>query len=97
MLEEKDVYDIRDLFDNLDISIRQLAEVSEINEVTLARIRDGKPTYNRTANKLLKVFSKIYERPFYLNKVTGINVAISGRKRSKEVKLGEEQPSKKVA
>src|SRR5260370_6005936 len=97
MLEEKDVYDIRDLFDNLDISIRQLAEVSEINEVTLARIRDGKPTYNRTANKLLKVFSKIYERPFYLNKVTGINVAISGRQRSKEAKLGEEQPSKKVA
>jgi len=96
MLEEMDVYDIRDLFDNLDISIRQLAEVSEINEVTLARIRDGKPTYSRTANKLLKVFSKIYERPFYLNKVTGINVAISGRKKPKEAKLGE-QPSKKVA
>lgn len=86
MLEEKDVYNIRELFDNLDISIRKLAEISEINEVTLARIRDGKPTYSRTANKLLKIFAKIYERPFYLNRVTGINVAVSGKKKVKEVK-----------
>lgn len=82
MLEEKDVYNIRELFDNLDISIRKLAEVSEINEVTLARIRDGKPTYSRTANKLLKVFAQIYKRPFYLHRVTGINVAVSGKKKS---------------
>lgn len=82
MLEEKDAYNIRELFDNLDISIRQLGEVSGINEVTLARIRDGKPTYSRTANKLLKVFAQIYERPFYLHRVTGINVAVSGKKKS---------------
>lgn len=82
-LEEKDAYSIRELFDNLDISIRKLAEVSGINEVTLARIRDGKPTYGRTANKLLKVFAKIYERPFYLHKVAGINVAVSGKKRER--------------
>ncbi len=89
MLEEKDIYDIHDLFDNLDISIRKLADVAQLSEVTLARIRDGKPTYRRTANHLLKVFSGIYERPFYLNKVTGINVAISGRKRMKEERLEE--------
>jgi predicted transcriptional regulator len=89
MLEEKDIYNIHDLFDNLDISIRKLAEISEINEVTLARIRDGKPTYSRTANKLLKVFSKIYERPFYLNRVTGINVAVSGKKKVKESQTKE--------
>lgn len=80
MLEEKDVYNIRELFDNLDISIKKLGEISDMSEVTLARIRDGKPTYGRTANKLLKEFSRIYERPFYLSKVTGINVAVSGRK-----------------
>jgi predicted transcriptional regulator len=83
MLEEKDVYNIRELFDNLDISIKRLGEISDMSEVTLARIRDGKPTYGRTANKLLKEFARIYERPFYLSKVTGINVAISGRKKDR--------------
>jgi len=83
MLEEKEVYSIQDLFDNLDISMRRLAEENKMSEVTLARIRDGKPTYRTTANKLLKIFSEVYERPFYLNKVTGINVAISGKKKER--------------
>jgi hypothetical protein len=83
-LEEMEFYDIQDLFYCLSISMKELAEISGIQKVTLARIRDGKPTYNRTANKLLKVFSKIYERPFYLNRVTGINVAVSGKKKVKE-------------
>jgi predicted transcriptional regulator len=81
MLEEKEVYSIQDLFDNLSISMKRLAEENKISEVTLARIRDGKPTYRTTANKLLDIFSKVYKRPFYLNKVTGINVAISGKKK----------------
>lgn len=73
MLEEKDIYSIQELFDNLDISIRELGKVSGINEVTLARIRDGKPTHRSTANKLLKSLSERFDRPFYLRKVTGIN------------------------
>ncbi len=90
MLKEKETYSIRELFDNLDISIRKLAEVAELSEVTLARIRDGKPTYRRTANHLLKVFSRVYDnRPFYLENVTGINVAVSGKKKVKEADLEE--------
>jgi predicted transcriptional regulator len=90
MLKEKETYSIQELFDNLDISIRKLAEVAELSEVTLARIRDGKPTYRRTANHLLKVFSKLYDnRPFYLESVTGINVAVSGKKKAKEARAEE--------
>lgn len=81
MLEEKEVYSIQDLFDNLSISMRKLAEENKMSEVTLARIRDGKPTYRTTVNKLLDIFSEVYGRPFYLSKVTGINVAVSGKKK----------------
>ncbi len=86
MLEEKETYSIQDLFDNLDISIRELDKMSGINEVTLARIRDGKPTYRSTANKLLKTFATIYNRPFYLNKITGINVRTNKRLEQKEAR-----------
>lgn len=89
MLEEKDTYSIQELFENLDISIRELSRVSDINEVTLARIRDGKPTHKSTANKLLKTLSTIYDRPFYLRKVTGINFRENkrlARKQSQEAK-----------
>ena len=79
MLEEKDTYHIKELFENLDISIRELSKVSKINEVTLARVRDGKPTHRSTANKLLNSLSTIYGRPFYLRKVEGINVQVNRR------------------
>lgn len=83
MLEEKEIYDIRELFGNLSISIRKLAEISETNEVTLARIRDGKPAYPSTVNKLLDIFAEIYKRPFYLSKVTGVNILVSRQGKAK--------------
>ncbi len=82
MLEEKPVYTIKDLFGDLDIPILELSRISRINEVTLARIRDGKPTRSHTANKLLNVFSEIYNRPFNLRNVTGINVQVSPRSKA---------------
>jgi len=89
MLEEKEIYDIRELFSNLSISIRELSKESKINEVTLARIRDGKPAYPSTVNKLLDIFSKIYNRPFYLSKVTGVNILENRQGKAKEVKPEE--------
>jgi hypothetical protein len=100
MLEPKEVYSIGDLFDNLPMSIRELSKQAGINEVTLARIRDGHSTYRSTANKLLLSMSKIYERPFYLNKnVTGINVMVNKRLEKKAAKEGEGAPkaNKQVA
>lgn len=83
MLEEKPIYTIQDLFGDLDISIIELSRVSRINEVTLARIRDGKPTRRATANKLLNVFSEVYKRPFNLRNVTGIHVQVNKRLEAK--------------
>ncbi len=73
-METKDVYTIGELFDNLPMPIAELARQSVINEVTLARIRDGKGTRRSTVNKLLLTLSRIYERPLSLHNVTGINM-----------------------
>lgn len=59
-MQEQETYTIQELFDDLPLSIRQLAEEVHVNEVTLARIRDGKPTRRATANKLLMFLSKLY-------------------------------------
>jgi predicted transcriptional regulator len=97
MLEEKSAYTIQDLFDNLDISILELSRVSKINEVTLARIRDGKPTRRSTANKLLNKFSEIYKRPFNLRNVTGINVQVNKRLEAKNAHSVSKQDSDEAA
>jgi predicted transcriptional regulator len=94
MLEPKEVYTLQDLFDNLPISLRELSKAAGINEVTLARIRDGSNTYRSTANKLLLTMSKIYDRPFYLNKnITGINVMVNKRLEKKAARQEEKEPS----
>ena len=79
VLEEKTSYTVQDLFGDLDISLLELSRVSNISEVTIARIRDGKPTRRATANKLLNVFSEIYKRPFNLRNVTGITLQVHKR------------------
>ncbi len=69
-MEEKSRYALRDLFNNLPISLAELARRSGVNEVTIARIRDSESVALRsTANKLLLVFSKVYERTLTLDNV----------------------------
>jgi transcriptional regulator with XRE-family HTH domain len=74
------MYTIKELFDDLPLSIRQLAQIVKINEVTLARIRDGKPTRRPTANKLLLYFSDLYKEKYTLRNVTGIHILEYTRK-----------------
>ena len=83
-LEDKDTYTIQELFEALPIAIAELARQSGINEVTLARIRDGKPARRGTANKLLLALSRVYDRPLNLYNVTGINL------QGQEEKTGEQ-------
>jgi predicted transcriptional regulator len=73
-MEQKDSYTLRELFDNLPIPIAELARQSRVNEVTLARIRDGRIARRDTANRLLATLSRVYDRPLTLRNVTGINV-----------------------
>lgn len=88
MSEEK-TYTIKELFEDLPMSIRHLAGEVSINEVTLARIRDGKPTRRPTANKLLLFFSNLYGQKYTLRNVTGINILEYKRK----VDQQEEDPA----
>lgn len=79
-MEERETYTIQELFDDLPMSVRHLAQEVKINEVTLARIRDGKPTRRPTANKLLMFFSQLYGRRYTIRNVTGINLLEYKRK-----------------
>ena len=69
-MQEKNIYTLRELFTNLPISLAELSRRSQVNEVTIARIRDGESIALRsTANKLLRVFSEVYGRTFTLDNV----------------------------
>lgn len=88
-MERKDTYTLQELFEYLPISISRLAKESEINEVTLARIRNGERTRRDTVNKLLLTMSKIYDRDLNIKNVTGINVMINTRLEKREARKQE--------
>lgn len=83
-MEKRETYPLAILFEDLPLSILQLSRKTGINEVTIARVRDGMPTRRSTANKLLMAFSQIYEKEFNLRNVTGINVQVNKRLEKKE-------------
>jgi predicted transcriptional regulator len=69
-MEEKTRYTLRELFNYLPISLAELSRRSRVNEVTIARIRDGESVAQRsTANRLLLVFSEVYGRKLTLDNV----------------------------
>jgi predicted transcriptional regulator len=87
--KEKEVeqkYSIQELYDDLPITLIELGERTDLNEVTVARIRDGKPARRTSVNRLLRELSAIYEKPLTLRNVTGINVQVNRRLERKESK-----------
>jgi len=77
-VQNKDKYTLRELYDNLPVTLAELGRQAKLNEVTVARIRDGERARRGTANSLLRAMSAIYGREFTLANVTGINVQGSG-------------------
>jgi hypothetical protein len=73
-MEDKETYTLAELFENLPLPLLRLAKQSRVNEVTLARIRDGHVARRDTMNRLLAALSKVYERPLSLRNVTGIRL-----------------------
>jgi transcriptional regulator with XRE-family HTH domain len=96
-VEKKNAYSIQELFDFLPIPIAELARRSGINEVTLARIRDGERTRRDTVNKLMLALSRIYEVPLSINNVTGINIMRNKRLEKKEARASLEQVEENAA
>jgi transcriptional regulator with XRE-family HTH domain len=88
-MKEKDTYSIQELFDLLPITIAELARRSGINEVTLARIRDGERTRRDTVNKLMLALTRVYEIPLSINNVTGVNIMHNKRLEKKEAKVSQ--------
>ena len=86
MLQDKDIYALEELYDELPITLVELGHKSGLNEVTIARIRDGKPTRRVTVNKLLLALSDVYGRSLNLRNVTGINVQVNKRMERKSEK-----------
>lgn len=73
-MQEKSTYTLQELYDNLPCTLIDLGKTAGLNEVTVARIRDGKSARRATVNKLLLAMSKVYGRPLSLANVTGVNI-----------------------
>jgi predicted transcriptional regulator len=83
-MEDKEIYTLEELYDELPCTLTALANRAGLNEVTIARIRDGKPTRRSSVNALLRAFSEIYGRPLSRRNVTGINAQRNLREERKE-------------
>lgn len=92
-MENNDTYTLQELFETLPVTIVELSRQSGINEVTLARMRDGAKTRRDTVNKLLLTMSKIYERNLSIRNVTGINIMRNKRLEKKQTKGQEKETS----
>lgn len=71
-MEQKDMYTLRELFEELGISIAELGRRSGISEITVAKIRDGKSARRSTVVNLLRTLSEIYGVKLSLSNVSGI-------------------------
>src|SRR5882762_3839704 len=65
-------YQLKELFDNLEITLTELKHRSGISDVTLISIRNGNSARRSTINTLLRVFSEIYGVKLTLKNVDGI-------------------------
>jgi predicted transcriptional regulator len=72
VLEEKDTYTLRELIESLPLSLREFGKRYDISEVTIARLRDGKPGLRATVNRLLAALSETYDKPLTMRNVRGI-------------------------
>jgi predicted transcriptional regulator len=72
VLENKDMYTLRELIESLPYSLREFGKKYDLSEVTIARLRDGKPGLRSTINKLLAALSETYSKTFTMHNVHGI-------------------------
>jgi hypothetical protein len=70
-----DKHDFIKLLDNMPANQAELARLSEVNERTIIRMKNGETVLRGTANKVLRGLSQIYGQSFTLDNVTGINIS----------------------
>lgn len=91
MLENKEAYTLRELIESLPYSLREFGKRYDLSEVTIARLRDGKPALRSTINRLLAAFSETYGKTFTMHNVYGI--IIRGESQDREQ---AEEPSESL-
>jgi predicted transcriptional regulator len=74
VIEPKETYTLRELIENLPLSLREFGKRYDISEVTIARLRDGKPGMRSTINRLLVALSEVYGKTFTMRNVSGITI-----------------------
>jgi site-specific DNA-cytosine methylase len=74
MLRDKESYTLRELIESLPCSLRAFGAKHKLSEVTLARLRDGKPGMRSTINKLLNALSETYNKTLTMENVQGITI-----------------------
>jgi predicted transcriptional regulator len=73
MYQEKGMYQLKTLINNMPVSLAELIRTAGVDERTLLRMRRGGRVQRTSAAKILKALSKIYEAEYTLDNVAGIN------------------------
>lgn len=90
---DKPKYTLQELYDNLPCTLVELGQRANLNEVTVARIRDGKATRRSTINRLLLAMSEVYNRSLTQENVTGINVQVNKRLEKRQKREEDSGPA----
>jgi len=72
VLQDKDTFKVSELIECLPYRMTEFGRKYDISEVTIARLRDGKPGLRGTINKLLAALSDVYGKTFTMRNVRGI-------------------------
>src|SRR5437660_3799128 len=83
-------YQLKELFDNLTITLTELKRRSGISDVTLISIRNGHSARRSTINTLLQTFSEIYGVKLTLKNVDGI--IIQGKPINSPSSIAKQEP-----
>lgn len=90
MLEDKETYTLRELIEGLPLSLREFGRKHNLSEVTLARLRDGKPGMRSTINKLLYALSQTYNKQLTMHNVRGIIIRGEGEAQGQANSISED-------
>jgi hypothetical protein len=93
-MKQKERYTLKELYDNLPITMTELSKLSGKSHGTLIRIRNGEPARRSTINKLLIVLSEVYKLELSLDNVTEIVLEERQEKATEKAKKPKAKPAK---
>jgi hypothetical protein len=95
-MKQKERYTLKELYDNLPITMTELSKLSGKSHGTLIRIRNGEPTRRSTINKLLLILSEVYKLDLSLDNVTDVVLEERQEKAIEKAKKPPVKPAKVI-